>query len=327
MCSGCGLPPRRTASGQVIPLRKCTRCAAAAYHDVACQKLHYKFHKRQCRPTSTKNKDYSLAYRIEPRPGRGNCLVAKRFLRSGQRPGNAPEFAPLVPPVLFENQRSSHCGHCFGRDKAAEWLGRDERYPVLVCPTCRDDAHLEAEIQAVATTPLPRILPSALLVYRLCVAVTEQRLSWEDADRMVAAPPCTDDPDAAVHQQAILRTVAALLPSSCPPPVRLSDLLARLKVNAFTVTDQDGQALGIALYKTAHYINHSCQPNVTQSFVVGRPGHAPALRLTVNRSIVPNDEITIAYMDTVGVPTHARRQELLRAYHFTCQCPACQTET
>jgi hypothetical protein len=145
---------------------------------------------------------------------------------------------------------------------------------------------------------------------------------------MVAHPlsaPATSD-DAVIHQQAVLYTAAALWPNggNGMDISRLQGILARLKVNAFTLTNAQGLALGIGLYRTAHYINHSCVPNTRQSFVTGVAGRLPVLELILERDVGAGEELTIAYLETTNVDRDARQEELQKSYHFTCTCPACQ---
>ena len=127
VCSGCSLPPRLKANGEAIPLRKCTRCRVTAYHDANCQRQHYGTHKHFCRrqvaiaaKAAVSQEETSAnvvvpCYRIECRPVRGNCMMAKRNIKPHERLGTSDDNFPVVaPPVLFENQRSSHCAICFG---------------------------------------------------------------------------------------------------------------------------------------------------------------------------------------------------------------------
>ena len=162
ICSACGGKPRVSEDGKrIISLKRCTRCQQAWYHDIACQKQHYSTHKDDCRrwskdlaakeaarqndPTGS-NDTGTLKVRVEPRSGRGNCLVASQQILRGDRItpglGDAISWDPLVLPVLLENQRRIRCTLCFGMldpsvepycyessDATTNWQG----YPLLFC--------------------------------------------------------------------------------------------------------------------------------------------------------------------------------------------------
>lgn len=353
VCSYCLLAPRQGTTAEAIPLRICTRCRAAAYHDVTCQRQHYALHKASCRrvssaiATTTTCMSLSVVIRAGPQE-RGNCLVATRPLRAGEPlvpilQASYLACTPWVPPVLLESRRKTHCAICFGLltvSKASNMirLSTDERCPVQACAPCLASPHgpgLRDEVgrlQACAPQ-IPKILASALLVDRLRQALQttteEVAVAWKEVAAMVAHPlSAAPNEDAAIHQQAVLYTVMALSSSNNSRNVsqqhRVPDILARLKVNAFTLTDNAGLALGIGLYRTAHYMNHSCVPTTHQSFVTGVAGRLPALELTLQRDVAAGEELTIAYMDTTAMDRDARRKELQTSYHFTCTCPACQ---
>jgi hypothetical protein len=152
-CSACGLAPRTKPDGTVTPLKRCSRCQNAWYHDLECQRHHFPQHKHACRKaveaakiaTTTATTTPTTAvpplqlYYIEARPGRGSCLVADSTISLGQRveppllttiPRNESFrssntttkknnnsaglfWSPLVPPVLHEAQRATSCAYCF----------------------------------------------------------------------------------------------------------------------------------------------------------------------------------------------------------------------
>eukprot|EP00536_Pseudo-nitzschia_multiseries_P002234 jgi/Psemu1/5156/gm1.5156_g len=47
-CTFCGLPPRTDEAGNPIKMKSCSRCKSVYYHDVECQKKHWKQHKKAC---------------------------------------------------------------------------------------------------------------------------------------------------------------------------------------------------------------------------------------------------------------------------------------
>ena len=341
LCSACSLPPRRKTNGEPIPLRRCTRCQSTQYHDAVCQRSHYPTHKIACRDIGHGRKKSSansptkqavnLAYRIEDRPSKGKCMYSNSAITANESIGNS-KLASVAAPVLFESQRSSRCAICFAA-KVDHVLCNDKRYIVHACRACIHTHHAESlgrEIDAVkAATQIPRVLATAILVYRICVQILSTTLAWESIGCMISHSLVEGDPNAAVHQRAIVMTVSTLLGTTgqSMDTSRISSILSRIKVNAFTITDSHGESLGIGLYSRAHYINHSCCPNTRQSFSVGIPGRVPDLRLVTNTAIPIGEEITISYMDTGGLSKKERRAQLLQSYHFLCECPACQAES
>lgn len=330
VCNGCGRPPRRTKEGTFIPLRQCSRCGKAAYHDVTCQRRHYRKHKKVCRPHDATSQE-SSNYRIEERPLRGNCMLAARDVMRGQTIGSAEQLSPLVAPVLFENQRSLRCAVCFGpRTKVFDC--QDDRYVVHVCQTCGNDTEIELrmrqEMEAVRATAqqIPRILSTAILVFRICLSLYRKKLAWDAIECMIAH--VDDKPDAEIHQQAIVMTVSSLLRArgAAIELLRIRNILSRIKVNAFTITDEQGETVGIGLFRTAHYINHSCSPNVKQSFTIGVSRNLPALNLRAKESIKCGEEITISYIETGHRSLDERQAELHQSYHFKCQCSLCKRQ-
>lgn len=47
-CGYCGQPPRRDEAGNEIKMKTCSRCKSVYYHDIDCQKRHWKLHKKSC---------------------------------------------------------------------------------------------------------------------------------------------------------------------------------------------------------------------------------------------------------------------------------------
>ena len=95
-------------------------------------------------------------------------------------------------------------------------------------------------------------------------------------------------------------------------------LILKIMVNAFTITDDEMNPIGIGLYLKAAEINHSCDPNSFQSF------HGNKIYIRALRNISTHEEITISYID-IGRPNWWRRKELLHSYGFICHCRRCTT--
>ena len=104
----------------------------------------------------------------------------------------------------------------------------------------------------------------------------------------------------------------------------LQSAVSKIATNAFTICDGEGSSLGFGLYPAAAVINHSCEPNLVQTFRYGgSEGRPPTLLLTTLRSVVDRDELCIAYTD-ITAPTHRRRETLLKGYKFMCRCIRCE---
>ena len=105
----------------------------------------------------------------------------------------------------------------------------------------------------------------------------------------------------------------------------LQSAVSKIATNAFTICDGEGSSLGFGLYPAAAVINHSCEPNLVQTFQYGgSDGQPPTLLLTTCRSIVDRDELCIAYTD-ITAPAQRRRETLLKGYKFTCRCSRCES--
>jgi SET domain len=311
-------------------------------------------------------------------------------------------FPAMVPPVLAEIERAHRCVVCFARcrrrrdsefSSSTIVLCKDTRFPVIACTAECYQAHGQSWIDAeVATVKsclssnnsnsrcssglgcvvppamcLPKILPTALLVYRICWALIHESITWKEVECMACHHSTSmsesafsnNDDAAACHQQAVFVTVATLLTNSINTTWRhdahkqqaaqrvatlyVAEILARVKVNAFSITctsgigevdndnknaNDDDDAIGVGIFHTSHYMNHSCDPNARQSFRLGNnnAGQLPQLCIHARRDISAGEEITISYINHDHQEPSSRtrrRQELLRSYHFHCTCPIC----
>ncbi|KAF9135881.1 SET and MYND domain-containing protein 3 [Mortierella sp. 14UC] len=97
------------------------------------------------------------------------------------------------------------------------------------------------------------------------------------------------------------------------------ELLRKLLSYAFSVTNlETTTAVGLALYvQSMPFMNHSCLPNCVYTFKGSR------VECRVIRDIRPGEELTISYIDQIGM-TQERQKQLKEQYHFTCVCPLCQ---
>lgn len=99
----------------------------------------------------------------------------------------------------------------------------------------------------------------------------------------------------------------------------LLDIISRISSNAFSIVNDLNEDVGLGLYLQAAKFNHSCIPNLYQSF-----DHKRRIRFKTLRDVFPGEELCVSYID-LGRPTWWRRSELLRGYGFVCDCERCST--
>ena len=298
-------------------------------------------------------------FRVEERPERGRCLAACQSIPVGQTVA-APNdtFSPLVPPVLNEANRHTRCAVCFGSLDSSSLQRYDQnprslQYPVLFCSAqCRHTGQtcLEEEERFVVHVcqSHPRIhpLPTALLLYRILrnIASEEANESFSNESQISLRAKVEDleahhDSKLSSDEQNHVRAVVTVTKQLLDRRAQLVDtqeqsilesfsvdymvqVISRIKINGFTVCDGESLALGISLFHVASNMNHSCRPNALQTFVYGRQGEAPSLRVTACTTIQSNEEVCISYIDN-AYPRHVRRQRLRNDYHFWCTCESC----
>lgn len=78
----------------------------------------------------------------------------------------------------------------------------------------------------------------------------------------------------------------------------------------------DGVKFGIGFDNTICAANHSCDPNVTMTFL------QPKVELRALRPIKSGEEIFVKYVDVTN-PIGVRQAELKQRYFFDCQCSKC----
>ena len=80
---------------------------------------------------------------------------------------------------------------------------------------------------------------------------------------------------------------------------------------------------GSFLYNKARYINHSCDPNVSLSWVLENSG-VPCIELTALRDIQRDEEICFSYINENM--SYEERRAVLMDYGFVCDCEKCSHE-
>ena len=288
---------------------------------------------------------------VERRDGRGNCLVAKSRIQKGERIRCRKEefWEPLVPPVLHESCRSTHCAYCFG--KLGETFYRYDdiqpprpQYLLLFCSTkCREvgrsKSMLALEEMAIGriykSKGPPKMFSTAVLVYRLLIftqlhgakskALKQQ---FEKLQHEILQSPASSASDTDYHTQAVIQTASVMVQLSkesgiiLPSLEEMTAVVNRIKLNGFSICDGESVAIGVGLFDTPSFMNHSCKPNAVQTFLYGC-GQSPYLYLTAYEQIQPNQEVSISYIDNT-CPRTLRQQRLENDYFFHCTCKACE---
>ena len=331
LCDGCGEGPRDAVTDSIssasekVPLKRCSVCHEAWYHDRKCQQKHFPRHKKDCqrlrkqRQQSTKETTSSQQTKqrqhplccVQTTPDKGRSLVTKQRLKYGTVLGpngnnclddknKNNHWQPIVAPVLLENHRRYRCVVCFGlvnNDTAtatpflsskSQQRQLDDYYPTRLCSdACRRTAasFLPSEQQAIAHLLFPvqnssaaaagrppMILPTALLLYRLILAMerdtTTGRLKGQLKQLQSEKTNCEKGIDTNIgcsgqeeenmaanetaHQQAVCATTWAMMKAGSAMPIwHLDDvqaLLQQVKLNGFSVSTGESVALGIGIY-------------------------------------------------------------------------------
>lgn len=131
--------------------------------------------------------------------------------------------------------------------------------------------------------------------------------------------------DLSAHTDSYLH-LSTLLPkpllTSCTPSLCHLAVTAASH-NSFGIRSPDGEEyMGYALYPTASYFNHSCEPNISKARV-GRQWIFQA-----DRNIAVGEECCITYMggDEKDMSRVERRARLQEHWGFTCMCFRCLRE-
>ena len=77
--------------------------------------------------------------------------------------------------------------------------------------------------------------------------------------------------------------------------------------------------LGLGLYQTLAFLNHSCEPNCIAVF------NGPTCHIRSTRNAEEGQELCIAYTELMR-PQSVRQKELKEQYYFDCKCSRCLNE-
>ena len=276
-------------------------------------------------------------------------------------------WEPLIRPVLHEEHRRSRCALCFVRlpsNRVSVYsfnqVPQKSLYRLLFCSAkClqvasqmdfeqeeQDCREFLQRIQGLGQKPR-RIYSTAILLYRILICEHRQRKddthirdhiralqSKQRRESSYSDDISNVETDVDYHTQGIIAIAMGMLQCSknsissqyCPSMDHLSEMVHRIKVNGFSIFYENTfETCGVGLYSTPSFMNHACRANALQTFLF-RQGHPPALYVTAFRDIAPNQEICISYIDT-SCPSHMRRQQLQKEYHFDCICDACDNNS
>lgn len=80
-CAFCGKPPLKDEAGNDIKMKTCSRCKSVYYHDVDCQRKHWKVHKKTCGNPSTSSSQSTSSAKASKQPHRSADTVHQRVTR------------------------------------------------------------------------------------------------------------------------------------------------------------------------------------------------------------------------------------------------------
>ena len=263
------------------------------------------------------------------------------------RPNERDDWEPLIPPVLHENHRSSRCAFCFKKFTEKPILihadKQSPKYRLLLCsPTCRDGGIINSfDREQEAIWKLcengggpPKIFSTAILLYRIVRTIQKDPDIKTIVDFHQGRPvdELSEEDDNLHHTRAVIATVVGMLQSSpsanddifLPPLDELANLVSKIKINGFSICDGESVALGVGFYSLSRAINHSCKPNMIQTFLYGQQ-QPPTLIITACENVSEHQELCLSYIES-SCPRSKRRQILQAEYRFWCDCALCQDD-
>ncbi|VDM25184.1 unnamed protein product [Hydatigera taeniaeformis] len=93
-------------------------------------------------------------------------------------------------------------------------------------------------------------------------------------------------------------------------------LFGKAKINAFQLTNESGDEIGVALFERSAKLDHSCSPNADFAFIGKR------IKVIASEEILDVSQIRISYVDLLA-SMKKRREELSDGYFFLCNCTRC----
>ena len=96
-------------------------------------------------------------------------------------------------------------------------------------------------------------------------------------------------------------------------------LICKHSRNSYAIQDIELQSVGVALYPTISFINHSCNPN---AFLCH---NGPKGSIIVYKDLKEGDQIFVSYVETLET-REGRRESLMKEYFFECLCDVCESK-
>jgi hypothetical protein len=363
-CTACGLPARKQQDGKLVPLKRCSRCKKAWYHDLECQRAHFPKHKKDCMAKGSKalilKSSPSSLFKIERQEGRGRCLVAWSAIPKGRRirPQDSEDWEPLAPPALHEGQRSTRCAYCFQtllHGPPHRFSNRKiiPQYTLLFCSTtCRDGGRrhgFEQEEQTVAqlyddgggNNAPPTIFSTAILLYRiLCVmhsealrdstTVRSQLDLLQHDDTSSVDYDNDDDKDNASfhHTRAVIATVIAMAKSSASNGMILPpiDDLQKIvtKIKRNGFSVCDGESMALGVGLYGTPCAMNHSCKPNAIQTFSYGQQRPPTLLVTTCEDISSNQEICISYIDNSCPRWMRRERLQSDYRFWCTCDLCQ---
>lgn len=246
---------------------------------------------------------------------------------TGFQPGELIYLSKPYAYILAEEAKGQRCDHCF---KKCDGLKRCSQcsYLYFCDRNCQKEAweihKIECKLMKEAS---PLLLPKSLLLLSRILFKIQKFGVHEPVEeiwghkmnfsRLVShAEEISDE---------MITTAYELMTSyfrghDVPSVSTLREMIGKIKVNTFSILDEEMRSIGGGLYLGGSIFDHSCEPNAEIVF--------NGLDLLI-RAVkeIPHRDVTriyISYIDQLQL-REDRQNYLNNHYYFTCQCPRCTT--
>ena len=287
---------------------------------------------------------------------------------------NMAAFEPIVPPVLISSERRSRCSFCFGTVQINHLPQSIQHnlfhYCSLQCQQSGNtyDSNL---MKFVSTSILPSKLsstdsinyetyltPVTILLYRIISLIHKEEENEIDQKaksktRHIMAQLTSNNDENGEHlsndevkyRQHVAQCALYLFhnthnsnSNNMQKVITLKEAIkmtSQIIYNGFSITNGEQQTIGLGLFPSAAIINHSCSPNLVQTFSFGtcstssihnKKNETPKLLLTTCQPIAKDEEMFISYMNVLE-PFSKRRDYCWKEYKFYCDCNRCTLYT
>ncbi|KAH3744711.1 histone-lysine N-methyltransferase ASHR1 [Pelomyxa schiedti] len=253
---------------------------------------------------------------------KGRAAVATRPIGRGDVVLRCAPYAAVVR----ERRRTTTCQGCWRQQECRRCSACKWAY--FCSQKCQEKmwAFHKYECARLAALPVQKRPPdTVILCYRLlCRRKLEMQgvipavpsLSWDD---VATLKPNVDPNDSSRSERYMAMSVMAyefLGEDLRVPASELVQILAKLETNAFNISNDDFQPIGVGLYPLAAIINHSCKPNCVTVF------EGDTVFVRAIEPITAGTELTVTYIE-LGATVQQRREELMNNFAFLCKCDQC----